>query len=309
MATGSDVDRDPEFPRVGQHIDRFLLEAELGSGTFGKVFRAIDQSSSGIVAVKVLRPASFEMPERVCLFAREINVHASFCHPFIVQFYCSGAIGDRYPWFAMEYVPGRDLKKLVERADGKLSVLDACSIVNQLLIALDFAHRFPPPRGPFVHRDVKPQNVLIVGERHQYHVKLTDFGLAKNFETAGLSDMTLTGTARGSVEFMPPEQAYDSKYAGPEVDLYACGAVLYYALCGSHMYAFRGDEGLSVRVNHVLQRLIVPIHRRRSDVPAGLVEIIERATALDRVRRFRTAHQMSLALQEFLTSAPGRPGT
>lgn len=300
LATDSDPDREVLTQYFREH--GYQLHEELGRGAFGRVFRAVELSSHTTVAIKVLWSLEVDSRDSLELFLREMRVHAALAHPSIVRFLASGAVDDRLAWFAMEFVPGGDLDALLARNPGGLMWRDACSIVRQLLEGIDHAHRFAPPQGPFVHRDIKPRNILVTGAPGAFRSKLADFGLAKNFESAGLSDLTRTGKVCGTPVYMSPEQAIDSKYAGPEVDLFAAGAVLYFALCGKLMYDIPEHTPLSAVLNQVVEQKTVALSSRRSDLPQALEAIIRRATGADVVRRFRTARQMLMALEQLAGS-------
>lgn len=278
----------------------YSLIEPLGKGAFGRVYRATSISSGETVAVKVLDGQPDQFSKRWQLFLREMHVHRRLEHDHIVRLLATCGPEDKVGWFAMEYVAGPSLGGLVESA-GTLGVVDACTIVRQVLAALDYAHSFPAPDGPFVHRDVKPSNILIEGDRGHYLAKLCDFGLAKNFEWAGLSGLTATGSATGTISFMSPEQLIDSKYSGPEVDLYATGGVLYYALTGQLMYDCPAGTAPSELLQAVLSGRTVPLRQRRPDLPQELDHLIDRATSHDRVRRFRTAQQMIYAIDQALS--------
>lgn len=273
------------------------LVRELGQGGMGTVYLAKREGDGRLMAVKYLDSVPAQSPERLKLFLREIEVHGQLDHPHIVRYEHIGNVKDEIAWFAMEFVEGLDLQGLVSRAGGGLSESDACSIVLQLVSALEYAHNLPPPDGPFIHRDVKPRNILVSGQPGQHTVKLTDFGIAKNYAMAGFSNMTVTGQSRGTLAYMSPAQIADSKYVGPEADLFAVGAVMYYCLCGTHMYPKSPDARPTELLRSILTRRIVPIQKRRSDVPRLLQTFIERCVGMDQTRLFRSAEQMRAFLE------------
>jgi len=281
------------------HAGYSLIE-QLGRGAFGRVYRATRTSTGETLAIKVFDGRPDQFSKRWQLFLREMHVHQRLEHEHIVRLLATCSPEDEVGWFAMEYVAGPSLERLVQSV-GTLSVVDACSIVRQGLAALDYAHSFPAPDGPFVHRDIKPANIVVEGDRGCYRARLCDFGVAKNFERAGLSGLTATGSATGSIGFMSPEQLIDSKYSGPEVDIYAMGGVLYYALAGQLMYDHPPGTAPSELLQAVLAGRIVPLRQRRPDLPEELDRLVDRATGQDRVRRFRTAQQMIYAIDQALS--------
>jgi pSer/pThr/pTyr-binding forkhead associated (FHA) protein len=275
----------------------------LGKGSFGRVYQATVREGGKSVAIKVLDGIPSESPKKLQLFLREISVQKVLDHPHIVKLLNTGMIQDRIAWFVMEYVDGLNLKDCVARAGGRLEMRDACTIVRQVLEGLDCAHCFPPPLGPFVHRDVKPKNILVSGGPTARHARLADFGLAKNFAQAGWSGITVTGRPVGTLEFMSLEQLKDSKYAGPEVDVYAMGAVLHYCLTGRILYDVDSPAVPSALLDAILRAKILPLKACRSDLPDSLQVVVDRAVGRDNIRRFRTARQMVLAIDDVLNSS------
>jgi hypothetical protein len=294
----------------------FTLGRELGRGSFGRVYQAT-QATTGVpsagqvacptarsAAIKALHDMPGDSPRRRRLFLREIRVHEKLRHPHIVRLLSVGDADEPITWFAMEYIPGGNLDRLVRSVGSGLDVAEACLLVRQVLTALQYAHAFPPPDGPFVHRDVKPSNILLSGQGPSRRPRLADFGIAKNFELAGLSGMSITGSAAGTLEFMSPEQILDSKYSGPEADIYAMGGVLYYCLTGALMYDLPPNARPSHLLDAVISRRIIPVSQRRPDLPGELGQLIDRAVGLDDVRRFRSAQQMIYAIDQFLDGLP-----
>lgn len=198
----SSVETDPDWPQV----PGYRVEAELGRGGMGVVYRAVCAADGRCVAMKIIRPAipepSHEAVER---FLREIDVLRRLSHPGIVAFRTSGEAGDGRLWFAMEYVEGRDAGAVV-MAEGPLAVNRAVGWTVQLLEALGHAHAMK-----FVHRDVKPGNLLVAaGAGGAEVVKLADFGLARAYQASKLSGLTMAGTAGGTIPFIPPSRRWTS---------------------------------------------------------------------------------------------------
>lgn len=276
----------------------YTIGTEIGRGSFGRVYRGTRNSDGMIVAVKILEGFPVESPERMKLFMREMSIHKELEHPNIVRFVELGCSETSLAWYAMEFVDGLSLADFVHTSPRPLTLAIAYLLVRQLLSALDYAHRLAAPRGPLVHRDIKPSNILVRGVNGTFEAKLCDFGLAKNFERAGLSGITMTGQSRGNLEYMSPDQAMDSKYAGPEVDVYAMGGILHFCLTGRSLYDVRPGASTNDILNAKLAHRFLPINQLRSDIPEGVQAIIDRATGRDQVRRFRTAGQMLCSLDE-----------
>src|SRR5262249_44280745 len=145
----------------------------------------------------------------------------------------------------------------------------------------------------FVHRDIKPANILVSGQGQKLRAKLADFGLAKNFENAGLSAMTREGQLVGTLAFMPPEQVISARRAQPAGALYAVGATLYYLVSRHYPYDFgRGKDEVAV----VLEDAPVPLGERCPGVPVGLAGVVQRCLARDPGERFATAEELRQAL-------------
>jgi serine/threonine-protein kinase len=163
--------------------------------------------------------------------------------------------------------------------------------VCQALEGLDYAHSLG-----FVHRDVKPSNLLVSQQGSNVWAKVADFGLAKSFEQAGFSGLTRSDQVVGTIAFMAPEQALAARYARPSVDIYASGATLYYLLSGRvpHEFARGRDPLVAIREDEPVR-----LECRCADLPAGLAEVVHRALAKEPPGRFPTAKALHRALRPF----------
>ena len=174
-------------------------------------------------------------------------------------------------FFAMDYVRGQDAHKLVKK-QGPFAVGRAVTLIGQLLDALAFAHG----RG-FVHRDVKPSNLLITEGDGGERLMVADFGLAKVYQASNLSGLTMTGDVGGTVPFMAPEQITEYRSARPPVDQYSAAATLYNLLTGAYVYDF--PLAFQNQLLTILHEDPVPIRRRRPDLPEALAAVIHRGLA------------------------------
>jgi len=216
-ATGLHISSSATAAEPGTHLKYFgdyeLLD-EIGQGGMGIVWKARQTSLKRDVALKMLRAGALASPDEVARFLREAEAAANLQHPNIVAIHEVGEHGGQH-YFSMDYVAGRDLGALVK--DGPLAPQVAARYVKIIADAIQYAHQ----RG-ILHRDLKPQNVLIDAADQP---RITDFGLAKLMKDD--SRLTQSGTVMGSPSYMPPEQAAGRQGdIGPASDVYALGAML-----------------------------------------------------------------------------------
>lgn len=285
---------DPQCP-----IPHYEKLATLGRGTLGPVFKARRKSTGKLAVVKVLAPEMCVIPNAVKTFLRQMRLAAQLTHPNIVPVVEMGQSGDQL-WLASEYVDGVDARKLRQQLQGRLPLPDAVDIICQTLAGLQYAHSLN-----LVHRDVKPSNMLITGQPGKYVARLTDFGLIKNINEAGISqsrgEATGEGETRGTVPFMPPEQVSDCRFVKPQGDIYGAAASLYWLLTGEFVRNFaardrRGDVKNPYLV--ILEDPIVPLRRRKPAISEAMARVVERALADDPEDRFETAAEMATALRD-----------
>jgi serine/threonine-protein kinase len=245
-------------------IPGYQLLGKLGQGGRGAVYLAERPATGDRVALKAIVPESAASDQAMRRFLREINVLSQLDHPRIVRFLEMDMIQGQF-YFAMEFVPTLSIVERLAKAAEADRIKVYCGLICQLLEALAHAHtRF------FVHRDVKPGNLLIRQEGNDVGLKLADFGLAKNFQTAGFSGITGQGTAIGTWAFMAPEQLLDARQAEPAVDIYAAGAALYYFLAGDYPCSFANKDPFLV----VLEDEPRPLRQLRLAVPQRLADIV-----------------------------------
>src|SRR5947209_7192676 len=254
---------------------RYELEAVVGDGAFGRVYRARDRRLERIVAVKVIKPWWSEDPQWAETFEREARLLARLSDPGIVQIFDVGQ-ADEGLYYVTEFVDGESLAGRLQR--GPLASREACDIAEQLARALARAHA-----QRVVHRDVKPANVLI-SSRGQ--VKLGDFGVARL--AGGTSGMT-QGTVVGTPRYMAPEQARGLRTTAA-TDVYSAGIVLYEMLAGEPPFA--GESVVDLALSHVQD----PVPPLPPKVGPGLASIVGRALAKDPADRFQDGEAMAAAL-------------
>jgi serine/threonine-protein kinase len=262
---------------------RYRLERELGRGGMATVYLAQDLRHDRRVALKVLHPelGLGTGPER---FLHEIRITARLDHPHILPVHDSGEAAGLL-WYTMPYVEGESLRDRLERA-GPLPVEEALRLVRQAADALDCAHRHG-----VVHRDVKPENVLVSGG----HARVADFGIARALEAAGSERLTGTGITVGTPAYMSPEQAAGATKLDGRSDIYSLGCVLYELLAGEP--PFTGSTPQAV----IARRFVEPpppIRRVRGAVPAAVEAVLTRALAREPADRFQTAAEFAERLAD-----------
>ncbi len=256
-----------EDPLVGQLLDgRYLAEERLAGGGMGVVYRALDQRLDRPVALKVMHPGLAADPGFVARFSREAKAAARLSHPNVVAVYDQGGDGQQV-FLVMEYVAGRTLRDLLNDR-GALTLGEALEVFEPVLLALGAAHR-----AGLVHRDVKPENVLLSDDGR---VKVADFGLARAVSTATSATAT-QGVLLGTVAYLAPEQV-EHGVADARSDVYAAGLVLFELLTGTK--AYDGDNALSVAFRHVHEDVPAP-SRRVPGLPAAVDALVARATHRD----------------------------
>jgi serine/threonine protein kinase len=275
---------------VGELIaGRYELEELVGTGGMSSVYRAHDRLLERNVALKVLHAQFTGDGEYVERFRREARAVAQLSHPNIVTVIDRGEQDSRQ-FIVFEYIPGENLKGLVERT-GPLPERDALRLGLQVARGLAFAHG----QG-LVHRDVKPQNVLLTEEGR---AKVTDFGIARSHDVAG--GLTRTGTVMGTSDYIAPEQARGA-HVDELSDVYSLGAVLYELVTGE--VPFPGDNFVAVAMRHI-NEAPPSARERRPDVSPRLDSAIRRAMAKDPGDRFRSMDELAAELQGCLEELDG----
>jgi serine/threonine-protein kinase len=270
---------------VGELIsERYELEELVGTGGMSSVYRAHDRLLERDVALKVLHEQFTADGDYVERFRREARSVAQLSHPNIVTVIDRGEQDDRQ-FIVFEYVAGENLKSLVER-EGQLPEDEAIRLALQIARALGFAHEHG-----LVHRDVKPQNVLLNGDGQ---AKVTDFGIARSLDVKG--GLTQTGTVMGTSDYISPEQARGSR-VDAQSDIYSLGAVLYELLTGE--VPFTGDNFVAVAMQHI-NAPPPSVRERRPDVSPRLDAAIRRAMAKEPSDRFGSMDELCAELSACL---------
>ena len=266
--------------------DRYEILDKVGSGGMAEVFKGKDHKLNRFVAVKVLKEEYRENESFVKKFKEEAQAAAGLAHPNIVNVYDVGDENGIY-YIVMELVEGITLKNYIERK-GQLTIKEATSIAIQVSAGLEVAHN-----NHIVHRDIKPQNIIISREGK---VKVTDFGIAK-----ATTSQTTTSAAMGSVHYASPEQARGG-YVDHRSDIYSLGVVLYEMVTGR--VPFDGDTAVAVAVKH-LQEKMVPPKTYCQELPYSLDQIIRKCMEKSADRRYQEIGELLADLKQSLLDPEG----
>ena len=270
---------------------RYRLDAQIGSGGMSTVYRALDQTLERQVAIKLMHREIASDSDQLERFRREARAVAQLSHPHIVGVIDAGEDEGR-PYIVFEYVEGETLKERIRRM-GRLPVDEAIAYAIEVARALGCAHS-----RQIVHRDVKPQNVLIDAEGS---AKVTDFGIARTLDQDGL---TADGRVLGTTDYVSPEQALGHDVNG-QSDIYSLGVVLYEMLTGD--VPFHGENQVSVAMKHVREDM-PDLQARRPEASATLASVLDRMTDKDLKRRYPDIDTLVADLEEALAIEAARSG-
>src|SRR5436190_5847308 len=266
---------------------RYHIVERIAAGGMGEVFRAQDAVLAREVAIKVLHRSLAGDQSFVDRFRREARAAAGLSHPNIVAVYDWGSVDGIY-YMVMEYVRGRGVRDLLN-ATRPLEPAQAAEVIRQTLLALQHAHR----QG-IVHRDMKPENILVTTEGV---VKVADFGLARAYADGRA---TQAGTVTGTVQYLSPEQIRGEP-SDPRSDLYSLGVVTYELLTGR--LPFTGETAMSIAYKHLADRVPVPSAAVAS-IPPELDAFVASATDRDRELRPESAAEMRRDIEAIAASLP-----
>ena len=282
-----------DTPRLTAALaDRYRIERELGQGGMATVYLADDLRHHRPVAVKVLRPelAAVIGAER---FLAEIRTTANLQHPHILPLFDSGE-ADGFLYYVMPYVEGESLRDRLTR-EHQLGVGEAIRIAAEVGGALDYAHRHG-----VIHRDVKPENILI----HDGRALVADFGIALAAHSAAGPRMTETGMSLGTPQYMSPEQAMGERAIGPRSDIFALGCVVYEMLTGEPPF---GGPTAQAIVARVMTADVASLTAQRRTVPPALDRAVHRALERLPADRFETAAEFVSALEQSVAGGHAAP--
>ncbi len=284
---------------VENQVGQYRLLGQLGAGGMGTVHRAVHVRLKRPVAVKLLPAERMLNPDAVERFHREMEAIGKLDHPNIVRATDAGE-ADQVHYLVMELVEGIDLAALVRKL-GPLGIADACELIRQAAVGLEYAHR----KG-LIHRDIKPSNIMLALVDHGgVAVKILDLGLALLAQEADGTprDLTTTGQMMGTFEYMAPEQGADSHEVDRRADVYALGATLYKLLTGEGPFPAGQFETPLKKLRALVSEPVPSIATRRSDLSEELVSVIDRMVARNPDDRFATTEEVAEALEPFADGA------
>ncbi len=266
--------------------ERYEIVGKIGTGGMADVYKAMDHKLNRFVAVKVLKPEFREDTTFIKKFRSEAQAAAGLTHPNIVNVFDVGDDGGVY-YIVMELIEGITLKEYISKK-GKLSIKEATSIAIQVSMGLEAAHSHG-----IVHRDVKPQNIIISTDGK---VKVTDFGIAR-----AASSNTISSNVMGSVHYSSPEQVRGG-YSDEKSDIYSLGITLYEMVTGR--VPFDGDTTVAIAIKH-LQEEMVPPSVYTPDLPYSLEQIILKCTQKSVDRRYSRMEDVIADLKHSLIDPQG----
>ncbi len=275
----------------------------LGRGSAGAAFLAQEKKSGRYLALKILLPEVAVNERAQRMFLREVENSKVLRHPNVVQLYEHGSYKGVF-FYTMEYCDRGCVAKLKEKRGGRLGLREATEVILQGLAGLDYIHQAEIPTVQLadgttgtskglVHRDLKPANIFLAGEGEKLVAKIADVGVAKAFDTAGLSGQTRTGSVGGTPVFMPRQQVINFKYAKPDVDVWAMAATYYNLLTGYYPRDFSADKDVWLTV---LQTQPLPVAQRGVPVPPKLAEVLDLALVDDPEITFKSAGDLRKAI-------------
>jgi len=284
------------LPEPGMMLGRYRLDAKLGQGAMGIVFRGTDLADESQVAIKVLWTSSRDTPQSIRRFQKEARLLAGVQNDYVTRLHEVGEDGG-FHFLAMEYVEGTTLKHWLAES-GALDEKTSLSIIGDIAKALVEAHA----KG-IIHRDIKPENVLLqnidasASGLLSKRVKLSDFGIARQVDQSASLDVTQAGALLGTPRYMSPEQCRGTKEIGPQADVYSLGITLYEMLAGAP--PFDANDALKLVAMHCFDPA-PSIQKKVSTVSDLTSQIVARALAKEPGDRFADAAQMLASVQRVL---------
>lgn len=281
------------LPRPGEVVDEvFRVEAELGHGNFGAVYRVFDLLEGRTLALKVLKPSAQDEQQLRERFEREARLIYSLEHPHVLRVFYYGQTANGLPYLAMEFLEGTDLRSLLAH-HGPMSPRLVKRIALETLSALEAAHALG-----IIHRDLKPANIFLVNDGARGHVKVLDFGFAKAMDADASDELTAAKTLVGTPAYMSPELVH-KKHVGPPADIYALGLIMAEMITGEKV----------VQIESIYDTIMFQASTTPLKLPAKVNEsifgaIIARAVDKNVATRYQLAAEMIRDLEALDDGTP-----
>jgi serine/threonine-protein kinase len=270
----------PQFPG-------YATEEVLSDEGLGPLYRARRLTDGSEVAIRTIVPSLRPTATQLDDFFRSARFLLKLEHPHLARLCDLGIHADRL-WFVSEHNKGADAVAIVKR-DGPLKVRRAVRWADQVLRALKYAHTLH-----FVHCDIKPANLIVTEVKGREVVKLADFGIARVYQSAPFSGLSITGDVLTAAAFLPPEVLLNYQEAKPAADQYAVAATLYFLLAGTH--ALNLPAEIHHRFTSLLRQQVVPLRERRPEVPAAIADVIHKAMSRAPAQRYKNVVEFRHAL-------------
>jgi len=284
------IDKLPSFESGAKVADRYEIISEVGKGGFGRVFRAQDLEAKRSVALKVLNPAIMSEEGVHARFLGELKIAKRVAHPNVIRPFDVLELAGSCV-IVMEFVEGQSLKQMI-RNEGQFDIQKAKTIISQVCLGLDAAHQVG-----VVHRDIKPQNILIT---KNLGVKIVDFGLARHLGGRSISH---TGMILGTPDYMSPEQV-SGKTVDARSDIYSLGVVMYEMFTGK--LPFTGETSVALIMAHLRKPPESP-KRLRPELPPWISYMILKAMAKKPSKRFRKSTEILEYMERSIEQTEGVP--
>jgi serine/threonine-protein kinase len=268
-------------------IPGYIVTRETARDGLGCIYLGHPSGNEAPVSIRTITPSLTPTPGQREEFLRSARFLLKLEHRHLVQLRDIGATADLL-YFVSDHVEGCDAATLVQR-DGPQPVDRVIRWASQALQALRYAHALH-----FVHCDIKPANFIVTQHNGRQVVKLADFGVARAYQAAPFSGLSITGDVLTAAAFLPPEMLLNYQDAKPGADQYALAATLYFLLAGTH--ALNLPKALHRRFTSLLRQQVVPLRERRPDVPAAIAEVIHKGMARAPAQRFRNVVEFRGAL-------------
>ena len=283
-----------------RRLREYVLLSQIGTGAMGMVHKAWHRPTGMVVALKEILPDKAMDERSLKTFHREISITHDLVHPNIVRFHDSFT-RRRRPCLVTEYLPGGNAEDMLLKQKRPFTVEEALQIIIEFLEGLAYTHE----KG-VVHRDIKPQNILFDKDGH---VKIADMSLAKSFELAGQSGITVPGEVGGTMIYMAPEQILDFRFVKPPADVYSTGVCLYYFITGKFPHDFPSELDLLLKrvgldrdvrppFSIVLEDEPIPVMERNPEIPKPLADVVDRCLRRNPEERFEDGRRLKEAIEE-----------